>query len=169
MVEAWPQDKLKVDKKASKDFSLVQSMIVSVRNIRSVYKIDPQKKVNIVIVSKKSNILESQQEIIKRLARVENIEILKNSPEIENSACIVLDQAKIYVLLGGIIDIAKEKDRLQKEVTSIEGYISGLDKRLKNKEFVKKAPAAVVEKERENLLNAKAKLAEAKKYLADLH
>jgi valyl-tRNA synthetase len=60
--------------------------------------------------------------------------------------------------LAGVVDKEKEKPRLEKEIAELTKYISGLENKLSNKEFVNNAPKPVVEKEQAKLVEAKGKL-----------
>jgi valyl-tRNA synthetase len=56
---------------------------------------------------------------------------------------------EVYIPLAGLIDLGKERERLQKELTRIEGQLRGTEAKLGNQQFVGKAPAAVIDRERE--------------------
>ena len=66
------------------------------------------------------------------------------------------------------IDTEKEKERLTKEITNLEGYIKGLDGKLSNDNFVKNAPKDVVDGEKAKLEEAKNKLEKMKEQLENL-
>ncbi len=68
----------------------------------------------------------------------------------------MLDEATLVLPLAGVIDIAKEKARLEKEIEKIAAEIVKLEKKLANKSFLDKAPEMVVEENRERLEEAKA-------------
>ena len=70
--------------------------------------------------------------------------------------------------LAGAIDVSKEKPRLEKEIAEIKKYVSGLENKLSNKEFVKNAPKEVAAKEMEKLNEAKSKLEKLLEQLSNL-
>ena len=114
--------------------------------MRAEYKIEPAKKIGVFInVGAKEKLLRDNEEIIKALARLEKLEFVKSGAEVS------LD-------LAGAVDTAKEKARLEKEVTELKTYTTGLENKLANQEFVKNAPAAVVDKEKAKLAAARDKL-----------
>lgn len=82
MVEKWPQaDKKMIDEKAEKDFALIKDLIILIRNARAENKIEPKNLIKIKIVSKHKDLIESQAEIVKRLARVESLEVESGKSE----------------------------------------------------------------------------------------
>jgi len=156
MVSDWPVfDKKAIDEDAEKEIETLKEIIVKIRNLRSEYKIEPAKRINIIVVG---NPFDAQSEaIIKALARVEKIEAAAAKPE--NSAGFVSGKTEIYLALADLVDADKEKERLAKEKANLENYISGLEKKLGNAEFVNNAPKPVVEGEQKKLAEAKEKLA----------
>ncbi|MFB3149609.1 MAG: valine--tRNA ligase, partial [Alphaproteobacteria bacterium] len=111
--------------------------------------------------------VEDHRDIISTLARVDAIAAL-DGPVPEGSVQAVLDEATLVLPLAGVIDIAKEKARLEKEIEKIEGEIRKLEAKLGNQDFLAKAPQAVVEENRERLEEAKAALAKLKEALGRL-
>ena len=69
----------------------------------------------------------------------------------ENSVCVVVNKAEIFMPQGDLVDKDKELERLTAEKARLEGEISRAEGKLNNPGFVAKAPAALVEKEREKL------------------
>ncbi|MCH8049771.1 class I tRNA ligase family protein, partial [Patescibacteria group bacterium] len=134
-------------------FEDLRGVIISIRNIRARYKIDPKKKLDATIVS--GGYLEDQSEIIQALAKVENLTFDDKAKKPEGSASAVVGQIQIYVPLVGIVDLEQEKAKLEKELASTEQYAASLEKKLADKAFLKKAPKEVVRQEKEKLQNAK--------------
>ena len=84
---------------------------------------------------------------VSRLARLESIDLADEVPE--SAVQIVLDEATVALPLGGVIDIAAENDRLQKELGKIGDEISKIEAKLGNEKFTSRAPDHVVEEQRE--------------------
>ena len=138
------------------DFEAIRSVITSIRSLRSEYKIEPAKKIGVYLnAGKKENLFKDSEAIIKSLARLEKLEF------VESGAEIALD-------LAGAVDAEKEKPRLEKEIAEITKYISGLENKLSNQEFVNNAPKLVVEKEQAKLAEAKDKLEKLEEQLKAL-
>ena len=60
----------------------------------------------------------------------------------------IIKNTEIYIPLAGLIDLDKEKERLEKEIKRLEGSLAGIEKKLNNEKFVNNAPQEVVEKEK---------------------
>ena len=69
--------------------------------------------------------------------------------EIDGAVCIVTDAAKIYIPMGDLVDFEAERARLNKELASAQKQLDGINAKLSNENFVSKAPAPVVEAQRE--------------------
>jgi len=158
MIQPWPHvQKDLIDKDADSDMDFLIKLIVAVRNIRSEMLIPLDKKVNAVFSVKDSEmqkLIEANQQYIKNLAKVENIDVgarhavpLRERPK--QSATAVVEGAEIFIPLAGLIDVDAEKIRLSKKVAELDNLLKGISSRLKNKEFLNKAPAAIVEKEKQ--------------------
>ena len=97
--------------------------------------------------------LQDHAEAIIRLARLEGI--LAGDREVPTGAVqIVLDDATIVLPLSEIIDIARERERLSRELDKARGEIAKLDMKLSNRGFLAKAPEHVVEEQHERKRDA---------------
>jgi valyl-tRNA synthetase len=82
------------------------------------------------------------------LAGLASLNVTEPGPKPPQSAAEINAEMEIYVPLAGVIDLAEERGRLQKEIGRVEGELGGLKKKLDNAGFVARAPAEVVEKDR---------------------
>ena len=112
---------------------------------------------------------ERQIDYIKKLAKVEDLKASENITKPEASASTIIKAAEIYVPLEGLIDLDVERQRLQKEITRLEGSLVGIEKKLSNEKFVKGAPAKVVEKERTKQRDWQENLRKLKEILENLN
>ena len=88
----------------------------------------------------------------------------------KESAVANIGRVETYVVLSGLIDIQVERQRIESALSDVEKMLRGLEGRLKNEEFLKKAPEEIVQKERqraEELENRKKRLEENLKTLAE--
>jgi len=170
MIADWPKvEKNWADKKAEKDFEVLKNVVVAIRGMRADYKIEPAKRVSIEMYGgTKTKLLEEQAGVIKTLARVENLVIKKSGTKPEWSAGAVVGGVEIYLPLAGLIDVAKEKARLEKELAEAEKYLEVLENKLSNKAFIANAPKELVAGEKEKLKLQKEKVNKIKEQLKSL-
>jgi valyl-tRNA synthetase len=124
----------------------VVDIVTAIRNIRGEMNIPPSKKINVLL--KSNEVSERQIDYIKKLSRVEDLKAGEMITKPKASASAVVKSSEIYIPLEGLIDLDVERQRLQKEITRLEGSLVGIEKKLSNEKFVSGAPADVVEKER---------------------
>ena len=166
MVEKWPAYAKASAGKPESDFEMVKQIVVGIRSLRSEYNIPPVKKLNIAVNGGEKQILiEESIEIIKALARVENIEFVSEKPD--GAVGFVESGIEVFIDLAGSVDTEKEKERLAKEIDNVEPYVVSLEKKLAG-DFAKKAPEAVVEAEKKKFAEAKEKLEKLKEQLSAL-
>lgn len=170
MVEKWPTV---ADRSTNQDHAMVENVladasktfaiVTTIRSLRADNKIEPAKKLNVIIsAGDKEKLLTENSEIIKVLARLEDLKIEKLATKPANSISAVVGSCEVFIDLEGVIDMAKEKARVEAEIQALEGYVAGLNVKLANAEFVQNAPPAVVEKERAKLAEANEKLEKLK-------
>jgi valyl-tRNA synthetase len=135
-----------INPQADKDMDTVEGIVTALRNIRGEMNIPPSKKINVLL--KSNDVKERQIDYIKKLAKVEDLKAGENITKPKASASAIVKSSEIYVPLEGLIDLDVERQRLQKEITRLEGSLAGIEKKLSNEKFVGGAPAEVVEKER---------------------
>jgi valyl-tRNA synthetase len=155
MISEWPKvDELSSSKKAVKDMTLVMDVITSIRTIRSEMTVPPSKKADVLIgggTEATRQVLSVQHNYIETLAKVGVLTIAETVEQPELSSSAVVGDLEIYVSLAGLIDIDKEKERLEKDIAAHEGRITAGLAKLNNPNFVSRAPEKVVEHERNKL------------------
>jgi valyl-tRNA synthetase len=161
MVEKWPKQKIIIENnnQSEAEFELIKNIVTGIRSLRSEYKIEPVKKVNVSISAGQNlDSLKNSAQIIRALGRLEDLVIEPEVRKPDDAVGFVLSGMDIYINMSGLVDFEKEKKRLQSEIAILEKYVSGIQGKLANEEFVKNAPAAIVEKENEKLSEAKEKI-----------
>ena len=142
-----------------KDFEIIQNVIVGIRSVKGDYKIDPVKKLNVTIsAGDKKDLLLQNSAIISKLARLENLHIEEKIAKPDQSVSFVESGLEIFVELAGVVDFAKEKEKLGSEIEQLTKYIAGLEGKLNNPGFVSSAPASIIEQETNKLIESKEKL-----------
>ena len=155
IVAPWPESLAVQDWEVAtmKDFDLVQEIVRSIRNLRSENKVEANKKLEAGFLSQtRSKLLDEQKEVISDLAglRLDSLRILETKPEVEGLTALVVEDIEIFIALENEGDSEADRERLEKELAEVESHISRLEKLLSSP-FAQKAPANVVDAEREKL------------------
>lgn len=151
MVAAFPvADQQLINPEAEQDMQMVMDLILAVRNIRGVMNIPPSTQLTVIVKPGNGELgshLAKNGEYVKTLARVKELRINVNETKPRAAATAVIKDAEVYVPLEGVLDLDEERARLAKEIEKIARDIEMFAKKLSNKNFVDKAPKAVVEKD----------------------
>jgi valyl-tRNA synthetase len=164
MLQPYPAaDPEMIDHEATSEVEWIKSFIIGVRKIRSGMNIDPRKMLPVLLqggTSKNRDRLDNNLHYIINVGRVESATWLNDDDEAPESSTALVGDMKLLIPLAGLIDKAAEVARLAKEVERKTSELVRCESKLSNSSFVDKAPAAVVEKEREraselsNLINS---------------
>lgn len=167
VVAQWPQFCADLAFEAEEgEFEKIMSVIRAIRNRRAEMGIPASKKAKVCIVSESPETFEAGTAYICRLASASEVEI-GESFQSEGAVRIVTDAATVFIPMRELVDAEKELARLHKELEAVEKDRSFIENKLSNQGFVAKAPAAVVEQQRENLKKALAKLELLKNSIAE--
>ena len=152
MLAEWPTaDPSRDDKQSREQMETLIGLITKVRNIRSEMNIPVQSRPKLYIGTSDQtarDVVNQSADQIKRLARVEQIEISDTLPELDSAARGIVSGMDLAIPLGGLIDFEKERERVIKEIAKKENEARGLAGRLDNISFVERAPAEVVQEAR---------------------
>lgn len=172
MLAPWPaSEEDKINDEIEGKMNLIMDIIKSIRNIRNEMKVNPGKRIRAILntPAEKKAILDEGYEYIMNLARLSelNIEVdLREKPDKVSTA--VSGGVEIILPLEGMIDIEKEIERLEKELAEMDSEIKRAEGKLANEGFVNKAPAELVQKEREKLIEYQEKKKILQQRLEDL-
>jgi valyl-tRNA synthetase len=151
MISAFPEFRAdRSDAKVEEAMGKVMEVITGVRNIRGEMNLNPGLKLNALIKTGHADLeatLKKHAGFIRELARVDQITIGPDIEKPEVSASSVLGEMDLIIPLSGMMDFEEEKNRIEKELKKIAKDLIFLDKKLSNPNFVKKAPAEVIEKD----------------------
>ena len=137
-----------MDKQAADDMNWVIRLVTEIRSVRAEINIPVAAKMDAKLVGAHSETqtrLATHADLITRLARLNAIDVADQSPP--GAVQVIIDEATVALPLAGVIDIAAERARLEKEIQKSEGEIAKVDKKLANDAFVSKAPPAVIEEQ----------------------
>jgi valyl-tRNA synthetase len=155
IVSQWPRVNGNFNFAAESDYTeLFKELIYRIRNIRGEMNVAPDKKADVVFKTSSkavSEIAESEAVHIKALARVEGITVDADYIPEKTDASAVLHDAEIFMPLKGLIDIEKEKGRLEKEIVKVTSELKKVEAKLSSENFVSKAPEEVIQKEKGKL------------------
>jgi valyl-tRNA synthetase len=154
VIEAWPDEHPeRVNTDAEAQMSALMELIGSVRNLRSEYAVPPATEIGIRITRAApalASALRVEERALRRMARVNAIDESAAAPSGKGGAHAVLRAGgEVFIPLEGLIDVGKERERLSKELTRIEGQLRGTEAKLSNEQFVGRAKPEVIERERE--------------------
>jgi len=155
MLQAYPvADTAYIDEQANADIEWVKSVIVGVRNVRGEMNISPAKALPIYLARGNSDDkrrLDENRQFLSKLASLETITWLDDPADAPLSATALAGDMQILVPMAGLIDVAAELSRLDREIDKIANEAKKLSGKLSNSKFVDNAPAEVVAKERHKL------------------
>ena len=155
MLQPFPEtDAALIDEASEKELEWVKTFIIGVRRIRSEMDIAPGKPLTLMLQNASDDdraCYLANQSFIESLAKVESVQWLAADEDAPESAIALVGEMKILIPLAGLIDKDAELARLEKEIGKLQANIDKTTAKLVNKNFVDKAPAAVVEKERNRL------------------
>jgi valyl-tRNA synthetase len=161
MISKFPAvDEKRINAEIEQDMQMVMDTILAIRNIRGEMNIAPSAQINVIVKVETKELgahLEKSAGYVKTLARLSELRIGMNETKPKAAATGVIKGAEVYVPLEGILDLAQERDRLMKEIAKISKDIDVFSRKLSNKDFVDKAPKAVVEKDTAKLEEFKVK------------
>ena len=148
----WPDlAGLTVDPEARDEMGWVVRLITEIRAMRSEMNVPAGASIAAFLKDPSLSTVERldrHRPLIMRLARLETIAPLAGEVPVD-SAQDVLDEATLVLPLAGVIDLDRERARLSREIGKWDAEIGKLDKKLANRQFLAKAPADVVEAQRE--------------------
>jgi valyl-tRNA synthetase len=164
MVTAYPKaDDSMIDPAAEAEIEAIIEIIRSIRNVRAQYKVESNRWIEAKIHTDPTlqRTIASYIESVKTLARANPVTFLEGEPReemVDNSLVLPLTQATVVIPMASMFDLEAEKKRVQKELAQVEAEVGRLESRLRDQAFLTKAPAAVIEKERQKLYTLNDKL-----------
>ncbi len=152
MVSQWPQIDPGFDFPAEvAETETFKEIVYRIRNIRGEMNIPPDKQAAVIFKTENSGIaalIRREDANLRALAKLNSIKIDTGYTPDPSDASAVIPELEIFMPLKELIDIDKEKERLEKEINKIRTELEKIDKKLKNENFISKAPGEIIEKER---------------------
>jgi len=164
MVAKWPEVAVDINNfdKEIESMNLIQNIIIKIREARSANKVEPAKKIKVLIYGHKHyKQIKEQELLIKSLKTgIDSLEIQEKGQDIKGEIKSIVGEVEVFLI--DAIDKEKEKHRREKEIKKLEKQVEFLGKQLENKEFVDKAPEKVVKNQQDKLDQCKTELKKLK-------
>ncbi|MCR5353389.1 MAG: valine--tRNA ligase [Clostridiales bacterium] len=169
IVSEWPEYDEKLDFPAEeKAMEKIIDAIRSIRNVRAQMNVPPSRKAKLFIISdEKDSFNEKTSVFFTKLASASEVEYVDVYSD-AGSVSVVSQGAKMFIPMSEIVDVEKERARLEKEKENALSEIDRVNKKLNNPSFTEKAPKNVVEEERAKLEKYTAMLKNVEDMLANL-
>ena len=157
MVANWPKADSALTYAAEEaQMERIMTAIKAVRNRRAEMNVPPSKKAKVFIETAYGDTFAAGTVFFNRLASASEVQVAEQFDGMDDAVSIITESARIYIPMDELVDFQAELKRLEKEKASVQKELDMVNGKLGNENFVSKAPAAVVEKQRQ----AKAQLEE---------
>ena len=138
------------------NFEIIMNAIRAVRSRRAEMNVPPSKKPRLIIVSPKADVFEKGTVYLSKLAYAGQVEIVTEVPaDTEGMVNVVTDEARMFMPLSELVDLDKERERINREIGKAEADLAKIEGKLNNEKFISKAPENVVAQEREKAAKAR--------------
>jgi valyl-tRNA synthetase len=172
MLQPFPEPAdFAADLEAEAAIEWLKGVVLGVRNIRGEADIKPKQTVDVLLQggnARDRELAAATAELFKRLATIDTVSWLAADADPPPNALALVGGLKVMIPLAGLIDLAAERTRLEKEIFRKEQEVQRIAVKLGNASFVEKAPSAVVAKERQKQQAAEAALVTLRDQLASL-
>lgn len=130
--------------------------IQQIRNLRNAKGLSPKEAFEIFIKAKDQSLYAPFTFLLKKLANVSAIHFVNAQPQ--GSTLLPVDTDELFVVLNLQVDAVAEREKMEKEIEYLEGFMKSVDAKLSNERFVTNAKPELVEKERQKKADAAAKI-----------
>ena len=172
MRTAWPKPQAcYAFESEAAQMEAAMEIVRGIRNLRAEMKVPPAQRISMRLVAQEAaaGSLQSIMPYLLRLAGAEDAVVTTDAAGVNrNDVRLTCAAADVYIPLASLVDLDKERARVEKEIERVQGEIDRARGKLANERFVSKAPAAVVEEERRKLAVAQEMLEKLRQRRADL-
>ena len=153
-------------------FASLQEVIRAIRTIRSEFTIPPEKKVRVAVRTdtdfNAADYISENHALILNLVNAGSLTIGPDKPDATGAVPAAGNGFEAFVYVSELIDVQKERAKLEKEQKSLQKLLTGTEKKLQNPGFTGNAPAEVIEKENSKLKEFQERMAKVERYLSEL-
>ncbi len=160
MMQPFPEAGLTLDS-AERDVDWIKGVVQGIRQIRSELNLPPGKMLDVLYQAGTSTDRERQEQftnVLSQLARIQSSVWVGDDADTAQCAVALVGDLKILIPLKGLVDVAEELSRLNRQLERENADLRKSEGKLGNRRFVENAPEAVVEQERERLASHQAKV-----------
>lgn len=164
IIKNWPSAR-KPDLAILKSFTGAQEILTQIRNIRKEANIANKVKLELKVKAN-ANLDNTFDAVLIKLGQLSALEYIHH--KVDNAYSFIHQTNEYFIPFGDSIDVDKEKEKLQEELTYTKGFLASVQKKLGNEKFVGSAPTQVVDMERKKESDALAKIAILEEKLSSL-
>ncbi|MDP7555162.1 MAG: valine--tRNA ligase, partial [Nitrospinota bacterium] len=172
LLESYPVfNKDMTDLQAEEEMKILINVVAAVRSLRGEMNIPPAKKMNLILKTGNKKIKQSikgQRRWITQLAGLQNFKFQEKGDKPGKAAVTVVNDIEVFVLMDDLMNLEEEKTRLRKEVQKIREELDFIEKKLSNHNFINKAPAEVVNKNKKRQKDLKEKISKVLSFISDI-
>ena len=170
MLQKWPEEHPEFNYAADETaMEKIMAAIKGIRARRAEMNVPPSRKAELRITTDQGDVFRTGVPFLQRLAFTTDVTITPDAPEdLSGLVSVVTADAKLYIPLAELVDLDAERKRLNKELEKKKKYQNGIEKKLSNEKFLAKAPADVVQREKDNLAKARREIEQLESSLAAL-
>ncbi|MFH5834046.1 valine--tRNA ligase [Halalkalibaculum sp. DA384] len=172
IVAPWPEaDETLIGERDIALFTTIQQMVSAIRNIRAEFNVPMRADIDLRIKARNEKLatqLQQNEWIFRKLQDIGSFDVTTDLQQPQASASSVVEGSEIFVPLEGLIDLDKERQRIEKEIDRLEGFLKSVNGKLGNEQFVENAPDDVVQRERDKKEDTETNLEKLRGILEEL-
>jgi len=139
-------------KDEEEDFEVIVEAIRAIRSRRAEMNVPPSKKSSLTIVTERPEVFKAGSVYIGRLAYASEVVITNATPsDLSGLVTVATNEARLYMPLADLVDFAKEKERIEREIAKATADKEKVEQKLNNEKFTSKAPENIINAEKEKL------------------
>ena len=138
----------------------IMDLIRAIRTRRAEMNVSPGKKVQLTIAAARQDVFRAGAPFFRRLAGAAEVNVAAEAPAAQGMVEVVTHAARAFMPLAELVDVAKELERIAKEKAKAEGHLKGIEAKLNNQAFTSKAPANIVQNQRDQAEKLRALIAQ---------
>ena len=159
----WPvwEDKFSFPKEEA-DMEDIMDAIRAIRARRAEMNVPPSRKVQLTVAAARQETFAAGAPFFQRLASASEVHVTDAGqiPAAQGMVEVVTHAARVFMPLAELVDVAQELERIAKEKAKAEGHLKGIEAKLNNEAFTSKAPAHIVQNQREQAEKLRALIAQ---------